>query len=91
MPKGRDEAFAIGRRAWESAWRDPHGKSVSDFPKAGLSRQFLNIRALDPGVAIRGPMQLYKGRGAFSFRQPVPPPDTLCKRARAIDMGLPDE
>ena len=64
---------------------------VSDFRQAGLNRQLLNFGAFDPGVAICRSMQLYKCRSSFVFRQPSPPTDTLRKRARTIDMPLPDE
>jgi hypothetical protein len=63
----------------------------SDFPKAGLNRQFLNLGTLDPDVAICRSMQLYECHGSFIFRQPIPPADTLRKRAGAIDMFLSDE
>ena len=64
---------------------------VSDFCKAGLKRQVLNFRALDPHVAVGRFMELYKCRSTFNFRQPSPSTDTLRKRAGAIDVFLSDE
>jgi hypothetical protein len=39
----------------------------SDFRKAGLKRQILNFDSLDPDVAIRRLMQLYKCHSSFIF------------------------
>jgi len=69
------------------AWR----ADVSDFRKAGLNCQFLDFGALDPDVGIRRAMQLYKCHSSFSFRQPIPPTDTLPKRTGAIYVFLSDE